>query len=131
MLTGAHVVIYSRDAEADRRFFAKTLGFRSVDAGQGWLIFELPAAEVAFHPHDNNNQHEMFFVCDNLKTQMAALEKKGVHFGEIGQERWGIRTTISLPGGGKIGLYQPTHPVTFGKAGRVRKRIKATRSKRR
>jgi catechol 2,3-dioxygenase-like lactoylglutathione lyase family enzyme len=131
MLTGARVVIYSRDAEADRRFFAKILGFRSVDAGQGWLIFGLPAAEVAFHPHDNNNQHEMFLVCDNLKAQMTALEKKGVRFGEIGEERWGIRTTISLPGGGKIGLYEPSHPVTFGKAGRGRKGIKAKRPKRR
>jgi catechol 2,3-dioxygenase-like lactoylglutathione lyase family enzyme len=129
MLTGAHVVIYSRDAEADRRFFAKILGFRSVDAGQGWLIFGLPAAEVAFHPH-NNNQHEMFLVCDNLKAQMTALEKKGVRFGEIGEERWGIRTTISLPGGGKIGLYEPAHPATFGKAGKGRKGIKAKRPKR-
>ena len=80
MLTGAHVVIYSRDAEADRPFFAKILGFRSVDAGQGWLIFGLPAAEVAFHPHDNNNQHEMFLVCDNLKAQMTALGEEGRAF---------------------------------------------------
>jgi catechol 2,3-dioxygenase-like lactoylglutathione lyase family enzyme len=120
MLTGAHVVIYSRDAEADRKFFADILGFGSVDAGRGWLIFELPAAEVAIHPHDKNNQHEMFFVCDNLKAQMAALEKKGVRFGEVGEERWGTRTTILLPGGGRVGLYEPKHPVTFGKASKGR-----------
>jgi len=120
MLTGAHIVIYSEDAEADRAFFRDTLGFRSVDAGHGWLIFELPA-EVAFHPHDRNNQHEMFFVCDDLKTEMAALRKKGVRFGESAEERWGIRTTMSLPGGGVIGLYEPKHPVTFGKHGARRK----------
>jgi catechol 2,3-dioxygenase-like lactoylglutathione lyase family enzyme len=129
MLIGAHVVIYSADADADRRFFAEILGFRFVDAGQGWLIFGLPAAEVAFHPHDNNNQHELFLVCDNLKTQMAVLEKKGVRFGEIGKERWGIRTTIFLPGGGKIALYEPAHPVTFGKPGRGRKATRAKRPK--
>ena len=121
MLTGAHIVIYSEDAEADRAFFRDTLGFRSVDAGHGWLIFELPAAEVAFHPNDRNNQHEMFFVCDGLKTEMAALRKKGVHFGESTEERWGVRTTMSLPGGGAIGLYEPKHPATFGKHGATRK----------
>ena len=116
MLTGAHVVIYSKDAQADRKFFSDILGFRSVDAGNGWLIFGLPAAEVAFHPHDKNNQHEMYFVCDSLKRQMAALKKRGVRFGEMAEERWGTRTTIMLPGGGEIGLYEPKHPVTFGKA---------------
>ena len=131
MLTGAHVVIYSKNAEADRKFFADILGFGSVDAGHGWLIFELPAAEVAFHPHDKNNQHEMYFVCDNLKAHMAALEKKGVRFSEIAEERWGIRTTILLPGGGEIGLYEPKHPVTFGKASTGRKGIKVKRSRRR
>lgn len=130
MLTGAHVVIYSKDAEADRKFFRDILGFRSVDAGHGWLIFGLPAAEAAFHPHDKNNQHEMYFVCDNLKTQMAAMEKKGVRFGEISEERWGTRTTIMLPGGGEIGLYEPNHPVTFGKTTRGRKGTK-TKSPRR
>ena len=115
MLTGAHVVIYSKDAEADRKFFRDILGFRSVDAGHGWLIFGLPAAEVAFHPHDKNNQHEMYFVCDNLKTQMAALEKKGVRFGEIAEERWGTRTTISLPGGGEIGHMSQCIPSRLGK----------------
>jgi catechol 2,3-dioxygenase-like lactoylglutathione lyase family enzyme len=131
MLTGAHVVIYSKDAEADRKFFGDILGFRSVDAGHGWLIFGLPAAEVAFHPDDKNNRHEMYFLCDNLKTQMAALEKKGVRFSEIAEERWGIRTTILLPGGGEIGLYEPKHPVTFGKASTGRKGIKVKRSRRR
>jgi catechol 2,3-dioxygenase-like lactoylglutathione lyase family enzyme len=113
MLTGAHVVIYSKDAESDRAFFRDVLGFRSVDAGHNWLIFALPAAEAAFHPHDENNVHEMYLVCDNLRAQMAALEKKGVRFGEIAEQRWGTHTTMLLPGGGVIGLYEPKHPVTF------------------
>ena len=113
MLTGAHVVVYSRDAEADRTFFKDILGFRSLDAGQGWLIFAVPAAEVAFHPHDQNNKHEMFLTCDNLKAQVAALQRKGAAVGQISEEQWGTRTTISLPGGGAIGLYEPKHAVTF------------------
>jgi hypothetical protein len=130
MLTGAHVVVYSKDANADRRF-QDILGFRSVDAGHGWLIFALPAAEVAFHPHDKNNQHEMYFVCDNLKAQMDALKKKGARFGEIAEERWGTRTTISLPGGGEIGLYEPKHPVAFGRAIRARRENKVRKLKKR
>jgi catechol 2,3-dioxygenase-like lactoylglutathione lyase family enzyme len=107
MLTGIHVVVYSKDAEADRAFFKDTLGFRAVDAGHGWLIFAVPAAEVAFHPGDQNNRHEMFFMCNDINAQAAALQRKGV------EEQWGTRTTISLPGGGAIALYEPKHPVTF------------------
>ena len=81
MLTGAHVVIYSKDAEADRAFFKDILGFPSVDAGHGWLIFGLPAAEVAFHPQDDNNKHEMYFTCDDIKAQVADLRKKRVQVG--------------------------------------------------
>jgi catechol 2,3-dioxygenase-like lactoylglutathione lyase family enzyme len=113
VLTGAHVVVYSKDAEADRAFFRDILGFRSVDARHGWLIFAVPAAELAFHPHDQNNKHEMFFTCDDLKVQVAALQKKGVQVGEISEEQWGARTTISLPGGGAIRLHEPKHAVTF------------------
>jgi hypothetical protein len=78
VLTGAHVVVYSKNAEADRVFFRDILGLRSADAGHGWLIFAVPAAEMAFHPHDQNNKHEMFFTCDDLNVQVAALQKKGV-----------------------------------------------------
>jgi catechol 2,3-dioxygenase-like lactoylglutathione lyase family enzyme len=130
MLTGAHVVIYSKNAEADRTFLKDVLGFPHVDAGHGWLIFALPAAEVAVHPDDNNDRHEMFFTCDDLKSLMAAWQKKGVHFGETSEERWGTRTTLSLPGGGRLGLYQPKHPVTFTKSGRSRPATKSKRRKR-
>ena len=114
MVTGAHVVIYTKDAEADRKFFRDVLGLRSVDAGHGWLIFALPAAEAAFHPGAQNNLHQMYLMCDNLKQQMAAWKKQGARFGEIAEEQWGTRTTILLPGGGVLGLYEPKHPVTFG-----------------
>jgi catechol 2,3-dioxygenase-like lactoylglutathione lyase family enzyme len=113
VLTAAHIVIYSKDPEADRKFFKDTLGFRSVDAGQGWLIFAMPAGEVAFHLHDENNKHEMYLMCDDLKTQISVLQKKGVKVGEISEQRWGTLTTMTLPGGGTIGLYEPKHPVTF------------------
>jgi len=132
MLTGAHVVIYTKDAEVDRAFFRDVLGFRSVDAGHGWLIFALPAAEAAFHPSDENNKHEMYFMCDNLDALMASLGKKGVRFGEIAEEQWGTRTRMLLPGGGEVGLYQPKHPVTFKRAaktgkGSARKKGKSSR----
>ena len=133
MITGAHVVVYSKDAEADRTFFRDVLGFRAVDAGHGWLIFALPAAEAAFHPSEDNNQHELFLMCDDVKATMASLGRKGVRFGEVAEEQWGIRTRMPLPGGGEIGLYQPKHPVTFrgkesrGGAGRASKGSKQIR----
>ncbi|MFZ3211885.1 MAG: VOC family protein [Terriglobales bacterium] len=117
MLTSAHVVIYTKDAEADRAFFRDVLGFRSVDAGHGWLIFALPAAEAAFHPSEENNKHEMYFMCEDLGALMASLGKKGVRFGDIAEEQWGTRTRMLLPGGGEVGLYQPKHAVTFKRAG--------------
>ena len=125
MLTGAHVVIYTRDAEADRAFFRDVLGLRSVDAGHGWLIFALPAAEAAFHPSQENSRHEMYFTCDDLAVLMASLGKKGVRFAEIAEEQWGTRTRMQLPGGGEVGLYQPKHPVTFKRAAKKRATKKA------
>jgi catechol 2,3-dioxygenase-like lactoylglutathione lyase family enzyme len=113
MISGAHVIVYSKDAEADRAFFRDVLGFRSVDAGHGWLIFALPPAEAAFHPAEENGRHELFFMCDDLKADISALKKKGVACSDIHEERWGSITRISLPGGGRIGLYQPKHPTVL------------------
>jgi catechol 2,3-dioxygenase-like lactoylglutathione lyase family enzyme len=110
MINGAHIVVYSEDAEADRAFFRDTLGFASVDAGHGWLIFGLPAAEAAFHPAEGNGRHELYLMCDDLQNEMAALRVKGVKCGEVVEARWGLITKIRLPGGGEIGLYQPKHP---------------------
>ena len=105
MITGAHVIVYSKDPEADRAFFRDTLNFSSVDAGHGWLIFALPPAEAAFHPAEDNGAHELYFMCDDLKATMESLKQKKVKCGPVKEERWGSLTTIMLPGGGKIGLY--------------------------
>ena len=113
MISGAHVVVYSKDAEADRAFFRDVLDFKSVDAGHGWLIFALPASEAAFHPADKNGPHELYFLCDDLKSEMAALAKKGVVCSKLHEERWGSVTRLRLPGGGEIGLYQPKHPTAL------------------
>ena len=110
MIFGAHVIVYSKDAEADRAFLRDVLGFSSVDAGQGWLIFALPPAEVAVHPAEGSARHELYLMCDDLKAEMSALAKKGVRCSEVEEARWGSLTNIRLPGGGDLGLYQPKHP---------------------
>jgi catechol 2,3-dioxygenase-like lactoylglutathione lyase family enzyme len=109
MISGAHVVVYSKDAEADRGFFRDVLGFKSVDAGHGWLIFALPAAEAAFHP-GKDDAHELYFLCEDLKAEMASLAKNGVKCSKVQEERWGSITKMELPSGSKVGLYQPKHP---------------------
>jgi catechol 2,3-dioxygenase-like lactoylglutathione lyase family enzyme len=118
VISGAHVILYSRDAEADRAFFRDVLGFPSVDAGRGWLIFALPPAEAAFHPSDQNGHHELYFLCDDVKAEIAALAKKNVKCTEVHEERWGSVTKVGLPGGGEVGLYQPKHPTALGLAGK-------------
>jgi catechol 2,3-dioxygenase-like lactoylglutathione lyase family enzyme len=112
VISGAHVVVYSKDAEADRVFFRDVLGLAFVDAGHGWLIFALPPAEAAFHPAEDNDRHELYFLCADLKAEMSALSKD-VICGPVQEERWGSITRISLPGGGHVGLYQPKHPTAF------------------
>jgi catechol 2,3-dioxygenase-like lactoylglutathione lyase family enzyme len=113
VISGAHVIVYTKDVEADRAFFRDVLGFKSVDAGRGWLIFALPPSEAAFHPSADNGRHELYFLCDDLKSEMTALAKKGVAFSEVHEERWGSITRVRLPGGSDIGLYQPKHPTAI------------------
>jgi catechol 2,3-dioxygenase-like lactoylglutathione lyase family enzyme len=113
MISGAHIVIYSKNAEADRAFFRDVLGFKSVDVGHGWLIFALPPGEAAFHPSDESIAHELYFMCDDLKAEMAALGKKGVQCSGVQEQRWGSITKMPLPGGGHIGLYQAKHPTAL------------------
>jgi catechol 2,3-dioxygenase-like lactoylglutathione lyase family enzyme len=114
MISGAHVILYSKNAEADRAFFRDVLGFKSVDAGHGWLIFALPPAEAAIHPSDAGGIHELYFMCDDLKAEMASLAKKGVVCSKVEEQRWGSITKMRLPGGGELGLYQPKHPTALG-----------------
>jgi catechol 2,3-dioxygenase-like lactoylglutathione lyase family enzyme len=110
MITGAHLVIYTNDAEADRAFFRDVLKLRFVDAGGGWLIFALPPAEAAFHPGENG-KHELYLVCDDVEAQVGEFRGKGVTCKPISDEGWGLLTRVTLPGGGEIGLYQPKHPT--------------------
>ena len=118
MIFGAHLVIHSQDAEADRAFLRDVLGLASVDAGHGWLIFALPPAEAAVHPADGPGRHELYFMCDDLTAEISALADKGVQCSEVQEARWGSITRIGLPGGGEVGLYQPRHPTALGLAPR-------------
>jgi len=119
MITGAHVLFYSRNPEADRSFFRDVLGFRSVDAGEGWLIFALPPAEAAIHPDGGSQKHAgpklldavVYLMCDDLAATMAELKKKKVKCTKVQTANWGTSTTFPLPSGAGIGLYQPTHPT--------------------
>ena len=115
MIIGAHTVIYTTDPEADRAFFRDVLGMPSVDAGGGWLIFAVPPCEVAFHPAESNGSHEFFLICDDINDEIARLGEKGVSCGPVSDEGWGLLTSIGLPGGGRLGLYQARHPLAHGK----------------
>jgi catechol 2,3-dioxygenase-like lactoylglutathione lyase family enzyme len=122
MIIGAHFLLYSQDPEADRAFFRDVLGFRSVDAGGGWLIFAISPAETAIHPLDgevaprragNLLGAELYLMCDNLGAFVASLAAKHVRCTKLEKAPWGIKTTIPLPSGGAIGLYEPRHPTAL------------------
>ncbi len=115
MIFGAHVIVYSKDAMADRAFLRDILGFASVDAGHGWLIFALPPAEVAVHPAEDDDRHELYFMCDDLRAEISTLREKGVRCSEVQEARWGSVTKIGLPGGSEVGLYQPKHPSALAR----------------
>lgn len=109
MIVGAHTIIYSADAEADRVFLRDVLRLPSVDVGDGWLIFGLPPAEVAVHPGDENDVHEFFLMCADVKAFIAEMKKHGVACGPVQSQGWGLLTQLTLPGGGKVGVYEPRH----------------------
>jgi len=121
---GAHILLYSTDPEADRAFFRDVLKYRHVDVGHGWLIFKLPPAELAVHPADDKAHaahagHAMlgavlYLMCKDLKATIRKLKAAKIECTEVGKESWGFRTTVRLPSGGEIGLYQPTHKTAIG-----------------
>jgi catechol 2,3-dioxygenase-like lactoylglutathione lyase family enzyme len=112
LISGVHALIYSRDAEADRAFFKDVLGLDSVDSGGGWLIFALPPSELAIHPTAEQEDHELYLLCDDIEATARELERKRVPLTRpFDEERWGRVTRLTLPGGGRIGLYQPKHPL--------------------
>jgi catechol 2,3-dioxygenase-like lactoylglutathione lyase family enzyme len=113
MIFGAHVIVYSNDADADRVFFRDVLELSWVDAGHDWLIFALPPAEVAVHPAEGDGGHELYFICDDLQAQIAELAEKHVECSDVEEARWGSVTKVKLPGGGEVGLYQPRHPLAL------------------
>jgi hypothetical protein len=126
MIFGAHVIVYSKDpaqsfgngdqAQAKcgcRAFLKNVFGLASVDAGHGWLIFALPPAEVAVHPSEDDDRHELYFMSDDLRAEILALANKGVRCSEVQKARWGSITKIRLPGGSEIGFYQPKHPFAL------------------
>jgi len=110
LINGTHIVIYTKDPEADRAFFRDVLKFSSVDAGHGWLIFAMPPLEAAFHDSEKNDRHELYLMCDDLAATLKELESKNVKVSDVSEQRWGKLATFALPGGGKIGVYQPKHP---------------------
>ena len=110
MISGAHAIIYSTDADADRAFFRDVLKFPGVDAGEGWLIFALPPAEVAVHPGESGT-HELYLTCDDVKATIKDLRAHKVVCSPTRELAWGILTQVTLPGGGKLGIYQPKHPM--------------------
>ena len=115
MIIGLHAILYSPEADKVRAFLRDVLGLKSVDAGHGWLIFAAPPAELAAHPTEDNEKarHELYLMCDDLKATIQELAAKGVQCGPVTEARWGSITSIHLPGGGKLGLYQPKHPTAL------------------
>ena len=109
MIIGAHSIIYTTNPEVDRAFFRDVLGLPNVDVGHGWLIFGLPPAEVAVHPAEEGEMQEFYLMCDDVEAFVAEMKSRGVVCGPLHQQPWGALTQIVLPGGGKLGVYQPRH----------------------
>jgi len=109
MLIGAHSIIYSTSPDADRAFLRDVLTLPNVDVGGGWLIFGLPPAEVAVHPSNQNGVHEFYLMCDDVEALVAEMKNRNIDCGQVQNQGWGLITHVTLPGGGKLGIYQPRH----------------------
>ena len=114
MINGSHVIVFSNDADADRAFIQDVLGFPSVDAGGGWLIFKLPPGEVAVHPADGEAKHELYLMCDDIKGTLDQLAGRGVEISSpVSDQRWGLLASVRLPSGSDLSLYEPRHPIAY------------------
>jgi catechol 2,3-dioxygenase-like lactoylglutathione lyase family enzyme len=113
MIIGAHAIVYSNAAEEVRAFLRDVLGFANVDAGGGWLVFALPPAELAVHPTEGEERHELYLMCDDVEATIAELSAKGVECAPVSDQGWGLLTSVKLPGGSELGLYQPRHPTAI------------------
>ena len=133
MITGAHSIIYSRKPDADRRFLKDVLKLHSVDVGGGWLIFGLPPAEVAVHPGSKNGVHALYFICRDVEALVRELEGREVRCGPIRELGWGRLTEVTLPGGGKLGIYEARHarprPMAVKAAKAKKKPARRTRAR--
>ncbi len=109
MIIGAHSIIYSKNPHADRAFLRDVVGLPSVDVGEGWLIFGLPPAEVAVHPSNENDVHEFYLMSDDIEALIGAMQERGITCAPAQNQGWGVLTQVTLPGGGKLGIYQPRH----------------------
>ena len=109
MISGAHAIIYSKRPEADRAFLRDLIGLPHVDVGSGWLIFALPPSEVAVHPSDDTEKHELYFMCEDIHAFTSAMKARNIVSDPVQDEGWGLLTHLTLPGGGKLGVYQPRH----------------------
>jgi hypothetical protein len=122
MITGVHALVYTKASDSVRAFFRDTLRLSSVDAGGGWLIFALPPAELAVHPSDEDSYHELYLMCDDVHATVEELKRKGVKFsGAIEDRGWGLVTSIKMPGGGELGLYEPKHPSPLSTSPKTRR----------
>ncbi len=109
MINGAHAIVYSRDPEADRAFFNEFFGLPHIDAGEGWLIFGLPPTEIAFHPAETNDRHEIYLLCENIDAFSSVMQARGVEISPVENRGWGLISFLALPGGGRLGVYEPRH----------------------
>jgi len=121
MISGAHMVLYTREPDRLRTFFRDVLQFPAVDAGHGWLIFALPPAELALHPHDGPGRHQLYLMCDDLEATTKELKARGVEFCQpVKKERWGLLTAFRLPDGEEMYLYQPKHASPLAGIGKTK-----------
>jgi hypothetical protein len=109
MIVGAHSIIYSTDPDADRAFLRDVLKLTSIDVGGGWLIFGLPPAELAVHPSSKNDVHEFYLMCDDVEALTTEMKRRRIACSPVQNRDWGLLTHVSLPGGGKLAIYQPRH----------------------